>query len=325
MHQQLTSFAIASGKIDSKRGVITDCSVITIGPALGHNMRIDATTLEQVVECGNAFVGGVRVRFAEEDHEGGAATIAGTLRKFRIDGDQVRADLHLLKKSPAYDRILEMAEEIPDQFGLSIVFSGVHEMDDDDNRIARCDELYGVDIVARPAANPAGLFTVPVDTGKDSDMATTKKPDDQAKELEVQFAQTSQALKDAETALKAKDESITALTGEKTSLTTKVAELEAALKAKTDEAAKSVESLQSCAVEIEQLKKDVDAAKQSAGAKAQEQLAAIGVPAVVAEAKPEQPKQFTSKADAVKELERLSKEDPAQAREFYLKHKTILN
>jgi hypothetical protein len=65
-------------------------------------------------------------------------------------------------------------------------------------------------------------------------------------------------------------------------------------------------------------------AEASAGKKAQEALAAIGVPAV-ADEPANAPKPITSKADAVAELDRLSKEDPAKAREFYLKHKTLIN
>jgi hypothetical protein len=96
-----------------------------------------------------------------------------------IDGIQLRADLHLLKSHEDFEKILEMAENMPGSFGLSISFSG--ECDDvevpsDDSeevepnsgelptgpveivRAARCMEIYSADLVDQPAANPTGLF-----------------------------------------------------------------------------------------------------------------------------------------------------------------------
>ena len=101
-------------------------------------------------------------------------------------------------------------------------------------------------------------------------------------------------------------------------------QLAADLQAEKAAHAKTVEGVQISAQEIEQLKTKLTEAEKSAGKVAQEKLAAIGVPAVAAEVKPEEQKQFTSKAEAIKELERLSKEDPAKAREFYLKHKPLI-
>jgi hypothetical protein len=74
-----------------------------------------------------------------------------------IDGDQLRADFHLIKSGEEYERIMEMAEMMPSSFGLSIEFSGISE-EIDEYRYARPVEIYAVALVDQPAANPSGLF-----------------------------------------------------------------------------------------------------------------------------------------------------------------------
>jgi chromosome segregation ATPase len=96
-----------------------------------------------------------------------------------------------------------------------------------------------------------------------------------------------------------------------------------ALKAEQEAHAKTTDEAKAYAVEIADLKAKLAVAEQSSGKKAQDALAAIGAPPV-AEEPANAPKPITSKADAVAELDRLSKEDPAKAREFYLKHKQLL-
>jgi predicted trehalose synthase len=54
---------------------------------------------------------------------------------------------------------LEIAERIPDTFGLSIAFSGPSEKSSDKlTTLQRCSEIYSVDLVSEPAANPNGFF-----------------------------------------------------------------------------------------------------------------------------------------------------------------------
>lgn len=148
------AFAVIDGGVDKATGVIRGVSVITEGPARGHNVQIDSQTLAQVKACAEQFKGGVKVKI---DHGTGFAAIVGVLKDFRIEGQSLRADLHLIKTHEAYPRLLEMAETIPGSFGLSISFSGKAEMDGE-SKLARCTELYSVDLVDDPAANPNGLF-----------------------------------------------------------------------------------------------------------------------------------------------------------------------
>ncbi|MBV5277080.1 hypothetical protein JZU56_04585, partial [bacterium] len=93
------------------------------------------------------------------NHSGGAGDIVGFIDTMRISGDKLLGDLHLLKTSPHREYILEIAERIPDTFGLSIAFSGPSEKSADKlTTLQRCSEIFSVDIVGTPAANPSGFF-----------------------------------------------------------------------------------------------------------------------------------------------------------------------
>jgi hypothetical protein len=157
-----TDFAVLDGTIDAQAATITGVSVITVGEARGHGMEVDEQTLLQVKEAAETYNGGLKVK---TDHFSGFNQIVGTLKNFVIDGEQLRADLFLLKNHEATARILEMAELMPDTFGLSISFSGEHE-DKGETVLARCSEIYSADLVDAPAANPTGLFSVKVDSAK---------------------------------------------------------------------------------------------------------------------------------------------------------------
>lgn len=157
-----TDLAVLNGTIDAQNAVISGVSVITVGEAKGHGMLIDDQTLLQVKAAAETYMGGLKVK---TDHYTGFNEIVGALKNFVIDGDQLRADLYLLKNHEATARILEMAELMPDTFGLSISFSGEHE-ESDDTVFARCSEIYSADLVDTPAANPSGLFSAKVDSMK---------------------------------------------------------------------------------------------------------------------------------------------------------------
>ena len=149
--------AVADSKIDAEAGVIRGVSLITVGPALGHGVAIDRKTLEQVKTAAEMYTGGLKVKL---DHSGGAGDIIGYIDTMRIEGDKLLGDLHLLQSSPHRTYILEIAQRIPDTFGLSIAFSGPSEVGSDKKTILqRCSEIYSVDLVSEPAANPDGFFS----------------------------------------------------------------------------------------------------------------------------------------------------------------------
>jgi len=160
-----TDFAVLNGTIDEANALIAGVSVITAGEAKGHGLLVDDQTLLEVKAAAETYAGGLKVK---TDHFSGFNQIVGVLRNFVIDGDQLRADLYLLKNHDATPRIIEMAQLMPDTFGLSISFSGQHEESEGGTVFARCSEIYSADLVDQPAANEAGLFSAKVDSKEKS-------------------------------------------------------------------------------------------------------------------------------------------------------------
>jgi hypothetical protein len=135
--------------------IIEGVSVISVGEAKGHGLFVDAQTLREVKACAETYAGGVKVNL---DHGAGIKDIVGFCDNFRIIGDKLVADLNLLQNAERREYVLEIAEKLPDTFGISIAFSGpVREIDG--KRFASCEELYSADLVQTPAANPTGLFS----------------------------------------------------------------------------------------------------------------------------------------------------------------------
>ncbi len=158
MQARITFESIAGSTFSS--GILCGVAVITEGEAKGHGVFIDGKTLLSVKECANTHTDGVQVK---SNHGTGFDSIVGVLKNFRIKGPKLLADLHLLKSHDDYNRIIEIAETMPASVGLSISFSGDKE-EIDGREYARCTELYSVDFVDRPAANPSGLFSQAVDS-----------------------------------------------------------------------------------------------------------------------------------------------------------------
>ena len=171
---------------DYGHGVIYGAAVITRGEALGHEAWIDGDMLDQVVDATNEMANGVKARFTHPSLSGdGLGKYLGRFKNAVRDGDIVRADMHFTKaghKSPDGDLasyVMDLAEQDPDAFGISIVFEhDVGEMarfdadhtdehgdfispDPDNDRNlehVRLSNLRAADAVDEPAANPAGLF-----------------------------------------------------------------------------------------------------------------------------------------------------------------------
>lgn len=181
-----TGIELREGKppVDREAGIIYGYSVITKGPALGHDMEIDETTLAQVVELGNKAKLGIKSRF---DHPNASSTSMGTFlgrtKNFRLSGARVLGDLHLsdaAKDAPQGDLhhyVLGLAENDPQAFGASMVFEGKSELQLEEDgtrkkdaqgnplpRLARVETLLASDVVDDPAANPGGMFHRGIDS-----------------------------------------------------------------------------------------------------------------------------------------------------------------
>lgn len=250
MKSQLFS-AIAGGAI--KDGVILGVSVITIGEAKGHGVYIDQKSLESYLSAAINRQGGVPVKM---DHGTGFYHIVGKLENFRVDGDSLRADLHLLKSHEQFERIVEMAETMADSFGLS-VSSVANSEKIDGKEYLRCEELNSVDLVDRPAANPNGLFRESVDSRAKDIMADANTLLSRIRSV---FVETENAdLVSAKTEL-------TTTAAKVTELSAKITALEASVSTKDEE----IKTLKAAQGEFD---KKVDLA---ASAKADQILAAVG-------------------------------------------------
>lgn len=215
-----------SGSVDRQAGIIRGVSVISEGPVLGHSKDADAITLSQVLSAAKAFSGGLKV---VDRHTKGTDSIfstAGFLRDFRIEDKKVKADLHILSTEPNRDKLLEMAEKIPDTFGLSIAFSGEDETREGKN-YARCVEIYNAALVGEPAANASGLFSA-----VDASLSGNMTPEEISKQVD---AKVSSALVEFSARIKSVEEAL-AKANTATELATKtVTELSAKLDASSKE------------------------------------------------------------------------------------------
>lgn len=169
MSRREYAIQFSSQRIDKSAGIIFGVAVMTAGEysdrtfktVTGQELSLgaDRKTLEQIMASAQTYANGLKVK---ADHRGGVFATGAHLKNFRIEdgpaGPVLRADLHVLKTEANRDKLFEMAETIPDTFGLSVAFSGGEEI------IAgkaydRCTEIYSADLVADPAANPTGLFS----------------------------------------------------------------------------------------------------------------------------------------------------------------------
>jgi hypothetical protein len=184
MLKQLTQFTSLDGinRIDAEKGIIYGVSVITLGEAKGHGMSVDYKTLDQILQVARTHKNGLKVKFGL-DHEAGVADTNGTLKNFRLDGTCVRADLHLFKSDTRNAKLLEMAADIPDEFGISLSFSGEHETLGYEKKV-RCSEIYSADIVSDPAANKS-LFSANNSNTNMKELATLLGLPETATELEI--------------------------------------------------------------------------------------------------------------------------------------------
>lgn len=221
-------FSAFAGTVERATGIIRGVSVITEGEAKGHPFKVDAETLATIKACAEQFKDGVRVKV---NHGTGFDSIVGSLRAFRIEGNQLKADLHLLKTSEMRDQILEIAEEMPGSVGLSVSFSG-DDQKIDGEKYARCLELYSVDFVDHPAANPSGLFSACIDSPQKG-MAENLFAN--IKDFFTLSREVAAPVIELENKLKLKDTELAAALKTSTELSAKVTELEGKISGHAEE------------------------------------------------------------------------------------------
>ena len=128
-------------------------SILEVGEAKGHDRFVDKTSLETALKLMGSAKNGVKVKM---NHGSGLDAVVGFARNPRIEGNRLVADLRLLRNSPHYGLIKEMASEAPDQFGVSLAFVNESETINGKDYI-RPQSIASADLVSSPAATN-GLF-----------------------------------------------------------------------------------------------------------------------------------------------------------------------
>ena len=128
-------------------------SILEVGEAKGHDLFVDKVSLQTALNLMGKAKNGVKVKM---NHGSGLDAVVGFARNPRIEGDRLVADLRLLRNSPHYGLIKEMALEAPDQFGVSLAFVNESETINGKDYI-RPQSIASADLVSSPAATN-GLF-----------------------------------------------------------------------------------------------------------------------------------------------------------------------
>ena len=128
-------------------------SILEVGEAKGHDLFVDKVSLQTALNLMSKAKNGVKVKM---NHGSGLDAVVGFARNPRIEGDRLVADLRLLRNSPHYGLIKEMASEAPDQFGVSLAFVNESETINGKDYI-RPQSIASADLVSSPAATN-GLF-----------------------------------------------------------------------------------------------------------------------------------------------------------------------
>ena len=128
-------------------------SILEVGEAKGHDLFVDKVSLEKALAIMKQAKNGTKVKI---NHGSGLNDVVGFARNPRIEGDKLVADLRLLRNSPHYGLIKEMAAEAPDQFGVSLAFVNESETINGKDYI-RPQSIASADLVSSPAATN-GLF-----------------------------------------------------------------------------------------------------------------------------------------------------------------------
>jgi hypothetical protein len=132
---------------------LNSVSILTVGEARGHNLKIDQTSLEQALKVAQSMK---RIKVTM-GHGAPVTGILGYIDNFSIKGDRLLGDLNLFNTNEA-QFVEQLAQVLPEGFGISLTFSGVPEVMGAE-RFARVTEIYDCSIVSEPAANPAGMFS----------------------------------------------------------------------------------------------------------------------------------------------------------------------
>lgn len=224
---------IDESKVDQDAGTMSGVSLISVGPALGHGLFVDAKSIETIEEELDGTKLPAYITHRGALFEDRLTREIGMFENFRVEGDRLLGDFQAFDSfreddSRKYNRLFEMAQKMPERFGLSIVFSATSAWatpdgdipmgrwpNNDSDRLydennppedalfefpsIRVEEVSSADFVDSPAANQRGLFSK-IDKPNISKMTKaelTEKNDElvaEAEALEAKLAEVQSQL-----------------------------------------------------------------------------------------------------------------------------------
>jgi len=153
--------AIGNVIVDRANGIIANAAIITAGEAKGHPFSIDRVSMAQIVGAITDRGGTLPVRCTHpDDGQDGLPTTVGQVRNVRLEGSSVRGDVYLLSHAPGREHLLDVAESMPTEIGVSLEFpaDGFSIAESSGALVLRVTRVDAADLVGRPAANPNGLL-----------------------------------------------------------------------------------------------------------------------------------------------------------------------
>lgn len=194
------AFGVESNKetqVNNEDGTMRSVALISVGSALGHGLYVDGKSLETIIDELEDTKLPAYITHRGALFEDRLTREIGMFNNFRIEGDRLLGDFQAFDSfreddSRKYNRLFEMAEKMPERFGLSIVFEAdiawatpdgdvpmgrfpnndSDRLYDEDNPpedalfeypSIRVEEVSSADFVDSPAANQRGLFSI-IDT-----------------------------------------------------------------------------------------------------------------------------------------------------------------
>ena len=165
------SFGVPAQRVDRQKNIIFGASIIQAGDVNDDRpWTVDNETLQSVADFGNRPNKGIKARVTHPNMSNdGFGSHLGRWKNFRVDGDSVRADLHIADsafdtpKGDLASYVLDLAEEDPEAFGVSIAtkldHEGMEATENEGRSMLRISGLRAADIVDEPAATRGGFFS----------------------------------------------------------------------------------------------------------------------------------------------------------------------
>ncbi len=276
---------IDDSKIDREAGTMMGVSLISVGPALGHGLFVDGKSLETIEDELDDSKLPAYITHRGALFEDRLTREIGIFSNFRIEGDRLLGDFQAFDSfmeddARKFNRLFEMAEKMPERFGLSIVFSATTAWATPEGDVLseqspegalfeypsiRVEEVNSADFVDSPAANQRGLFSK-IDkptTTKMTKAELSQKNDEleaQAEQLDAKIAELEAKLaegEEAETSMEALAEENAKLKEESEAMKADLDELKAKLAEQEEQMSKAEEASAESAEELETAKAEL--------------------------------------------------------------------